>query len=139
MLCDEDPTQRAIAVSKILELRQGEDKGNTSLRSFFPPALNFDALKLSELIDWNSITVYESILTCHLSINNIQNLIMNKLEVPPFPTHTQSVERLVREMTVACGKIAGHDERDGFIRARMESREQAPNSETKRDFAMLVQ
>ena len=58
--------------------------------------------------------------------------------LPPFPSHTQSVERLVREVTDACGLISGHERRDGFIRARMASRKKAPKSETKRDFALLL-
>ena len=138
MLCNEDSTLRTFAVQKIQKLRQGSDTGDTSVRSFRPPPLNYDAQNISELIDWNSVTVFESVLTCHLSLRELQNLIWDKLELPPFPTHTQSVERLVREMTVACGKLVGHDERDGFIRARMESRAKAPHSETKRDFAMLA-
>ena len=125
MLCDSDPTQRAFAVSKIRSLRNGQDQGDTSVRKFLPPPLNLEATNLSELIDWDSVTVYESILTCHLSNREIQDLIMRPLELPPFPSHTQSVERLVREVTDACGLISGHERRDGFIRARMASRKKS--------------
>ena len=115
-----------------------QDEGDSSVRKFLPPSLNFDANNLSELIDWDSVIVYESILTCHLTDSQIQDLIMTPLELPPFPSHTQSVERLVREVTDACGLISGHDRRDGFIRARMASRKKAPKSEIKRDFALLL-
>ena len=51
MLCDDDPSERAIAVRKIQDLRQGRDSGDTTVRSFHPPTLNQDAQKLSELIN----------------------------------------------------------------------------------------
>ena len=76
MLCDSDPTQRAFAVLKIHSLRNGQDQGDASVRKFLPPPLNLEATNLSELIDWDSVTVYESILTCHLSNREIQDLIM---------------------------------------------------------------
>jgi len=58
--------------------------------------------------DWECIAVNESILTSHLSVDEISNLLEEKkFECPRFPVHTQAVERLIREVTQACGSVAG--------------------------------
>jgi len=50
------------------------------------------------------------------------------LEFESFPFHTQSVERGVTEAAAA---VCGAERRDGYIRARLESRELMPQFETK--------
>ena len=138
LLCDEDPMLRSFAVTKIINLRDGRDLGDKSVRKFKPPPLNFSANSISELIDWESTTIFESILTCDLKADDIRNIIMNRLELPAFPVHTQSVERAIRDLTEVCGKICGHAERDNYLRACVASRNIFPKAETKKDFASLV-
>ena len=46
-----------------------------------------------------------------MTLDKISNLVERKLECPRFPAHTQAVERLIQEITQACGSFAGgwHD------------------------------
>ena len=138
LLSSENGAHRKFAVDKILELRCGDDEGDTSPRIFHPPALNLGAEDLLDLIDWNKEGLSESCLTCHLTIAEIEELRETPLQVPRFPSHTQAVERFVREMTDVSQRVAGAEARDGFIRARMASRAQYKKANTKRDFTLMA-
>ena len=131
LLCSEDITHRSFAVDKILELRGENDFGNASPRVFNPPELNLKAKSLVDLIQWEEISVTESALTCCLSKNEIERLRNSRLTLPSFPSHTQGVERVIRELTAVCGKVAGTEARDGYIRV------QCAKTTTKRDFNLV--
>ena len=44
------------------------------------------------------------------------------IQLPHFPCHTQSAERCIKLVTEASAAVCGQEQRDGFIRARFESR-----------------
>ncbi|GBM44979.1 hypothetical protein AVEN_223061-1 [Araneus ventricosus] len=48
-----------------------------------------------------------------------------------FPSHTQAVERMVKLFTEASRKRVGPQNRDGFVRATLESRKQMSQFESK--------
>ena len=122
MLCSDEPELRKFAARKLLKVRNGSNRGDVSVRVFVPPPLNFNADSLRFLVDWENITITESILTSHLSLDEISNLVEKKLECPRFPVHTQAVERLIREVTQARGSVASYRRRDGLIHPRISSR-----------------
>ena len=138
LLCSEDASHRSFAVDRILEIRGGNDFGDPSSRVFEPPKLNLKARSIIELIQWEEVCVTESALTCCLSKDEIQDLRNSRLTLPSFPSHTQGVERVIRELTDVCGKVAGTEARDGYIRARIASRAQCAKTTTKRDFNCMV-
>ena len=90
------------------------------------------------MIDWNKGGLSESCLTCHLTITEIEELRETPLQVLRFPSHTQAVERFVREMTDVSQRVAGAEAGDGFIRARMASRAQNKKANTKSDFTLMA-
>ena len=51
-----------------------------------------------------------------------------------IPCHTQAVERLVKLVTEASKAVCGRKSRDGFISARIASRQLMAKFESKRDF-----
>ena len=75
----------------------------------------------------------------HLSLDEISNLVEKKLECPCFPSHTQAVEQLDREVTEAGHSDAGYRHRDGFIRTRIASHRAVPNADTKSDFVAMAE
>ena len=137
-MCSEDDEDRKFAVEKILALRDGSDVGDSTPRQFEPPNLNLKAVGKTDLIDWKAGKITESVLTSHLAIDEIEAVRTDKLEIPHFPSHSQSVERMIREMTDACGSVAGTEARDGLIRARLASRASYSKADTKRDFTKMV-
>ena len=48
--------------------------------------------------------------------------------------HTQSVERLIKLVTEACGKVIGRENRDGYIMAKLASYKRMPKFESKKDY-----
>ena len=138
LMCSEDDEDRKFAVEKILALRDGSDVGDTTPRQFEPPNLNLKAVGKTDLIDWKAGKITESVLTSHLAIAEIEAVRTDKLEIPHFPSHSQSVERMIREMTDACGSVAGTEARDGLIRARLASRASYSKADTKKDFTKMV-
>ena len=93
-----DQTERQFAVEIILKLRGGEDKGDTKVRPRRTPFLNFEATNLIEIIDWEKDSIYEPVFTCSLSAEEIRSIINTPLQVPYFPSHTQSTERVVKQV-----------------------------------------
>jgi len=67
-------------------------------------------------------------------VNEISNLLEEKFECPRFPAHTQAVEWLIREVIQAGGSVTCCQRCNGFIRAKIASREVVPNVNTKSDF-----
>ena len=82
-------------------------------------------------------------LTKYLSDEAVLELVRNKaadkiiVEFPKFPCHTEATERCIRLVTEASASVFSEDQRDGFIRARIESRGLMKTYDTKSDFRML--
>ena len=60
------------------------------------------------------------------------------VDFPKYPCHTQSVERGVKLVTEASAAVCGVNARDGFIRARLESRKVMPRFNTSRILHCLI-
>ena len=98
-----DQLERQFAVEIILKLRGGEDKGDTKIRPRRTPFLNFEATKLVDIIDWGKDSIYEPVFTCSLNTEEIRSIIKTPFKVPYYPSHTQSTERVVKQVcTPAC-------------------------------------
>ena len=98
-----DQLERQFAVEIILKLRGGEDKGDTKIRPRRTPFLNFEATKLVDIIDWGKYSIYEPVFTCSLNTEEIRSIIKTPFKVPYYPSHTQSTERVVKQVcTPAC-------------------------------------
>ena len=68
------------------------------LENLRSPIINFDAEEYFDLIDTEA-TWLESVLTKHISSSCFTDYINNIVPVisfPPYPSHTQSVERHIR-------------------------------------------
>lgn len=108
------------------------------LRTFKVPALNFDAKDYTDLITWQDCKITEPPLTSNLSDETLKEIVKSGLttcqNIKDFPCHTQAVERVIKLVTEASSAVCGENKRDGFIRARLLSRQQMPNFETKKQF-----
>ena len=141
MLCSEEKEERKFAVDKIIEIRGEGDKenqvGNSSVRIRKTPDINEHAKKLEDLIDWSQ-DVSEPPLTCFLTIKVIKYLINTPMRVPCWSTHTQSVERLVKEVTEASVHVYSQEKRDECIRSQEVSAELMPKNRSKKDLMALT-
>ena len=59
-------------------------------------------------------------------------------EMKAFPCHTQSVERMVKEVSAASCHVFGAKKRDGFVRGRCFGRKVVPKADTKSDFLGML-
>lgn len=107
-----------------------------------PPKLNFKAQDYSEIINWMDCDLSSPPLLKDISDDEIKSHIQSD-SVPnwditfktfAFPVHTQAVERCVKLVTEASGKVCGAESRDGFIRTTLLSRSTMPNFAHKSDF-----
>ena len=136
LLASEEEADRQFAIDKIVSIRNGADKGDTSVRPFFPPKLNWNAQSIRELQDWTD--AYEPSITASIPTSELPTFLSVPLKIPKIASHTQSCERAVKEVTCASAKVFGAERRDGFIRAKMESRELMPSMDTKANLASLI-
>ena len=137
MLCSSDERERSFAVAQIRDIRDGQDKGDTSVRFRKHPILNMQAATLADLINWED--AHEPVLTCDIPSDELQQFIETPMEVPSFPVHGQSIERCVKEVTAAAMHVYGSDRRDGYIRARAAHRQLMPKFISKKDALRLIQ
>ncbi|KAG7160049.1 hypothetical protein Hamer_G028547, partial [Homarus americanus] len=75
------------------------------------PPISVNATKLSELVDL-SLEVLEPPLTTSLTSQELRNLKETPMQVPKWPSHTQSVERCVKMVTEAAGHVYSHERQE---------------------------
>lgn len=135
MLGDDREIIRELAYQRILKARSGNARG---LRTFKVPKLNFDAKDYADIITWQDCEVTEPPLTLNMSDEALKDIVKNGLgkcqNINDFPCHTQAVERCIKLVTEASSAVCGENKRDGFIRARLLSRQQMPNFNSKKQF-----
>ena len=119
-----------------LELRRSwkgeEDYGSLAVRPRRTPAINTDARSLTSLISWER-DVHEPVFTAKLSSEQVRALIDTPFTPPYYPSHTQSTERAVRQVTEAAASVVGFEARHGFVLARQASRAALPKIATEQD------
>ncbi|GBM82064.1 hypothetical protein AVEN_224081-1 [Araneus ventricosus] len=103
-------------------------KGNC-VRRFVIPAVNIRPTDNVDLIDWQACNVTPPTVLRYISSHELLNIIqddvpMDGWDFSKFPSQTQAVERIVKLVTEASRKRVGPQNRDGFIRATLESRKQ---------------
>ena len=136
MIDDNSATVRELGYRRILKAK--ESSQYESVRSFVLPKLRFDAEEYHQMIDWQAIDVTEPPTLKKVPITEIKALIEMKEKpqgMPNFPCHTQAVERAIKLVTDASASVVGHENRDGYIRARIEGRKRLPIFESKCDYA----
>ena len=85
-----------------------------------------------------SVGATEPPLTCKLTSSSIRRFVETPMEVPDWPSHTQSVERCVMIVTEAAGHVYSHERREGYIRSQAVSRELMSKNKSKKDIVKLV-
>ena len=122
----------------ILKVREDSEQGDASIRNRKKPTLNFDAVTLLELIDWSNEQILEPNFTCNMTKKDLQKVINSLMEVPYYPLHTESCERVVKQVAEAAAAVYGFQKCYGFIRARIEHRDVVPNLKSKKDLIKLL-
>nr|CAI5860792.1 unnamed protein product [Callosobruchus analis] len=69
---------------------------------------------------------------------NLKTIIDPLIQRNGFPCHTQAVDRCVKLVTEASSAVCDKVSRDGFVRARLESRKSMPKFDTKAQYATKV-
>ncbi|GBN09444.1 hypothetical protein AVEN_270953-1 [Araneus ventricosus] len=107
------------------------------VRRFVIPALNFGAADYVDLIDWQAFYVLPPTVLRHIGSHELLKIIQDDVPMDgwdfiKFLSHTKAVERIVKLVTEASRKRVGPQNRDGFIRATLESRKQMSQFESKK-------
>ena len=141
MLADDNIEMRVKAVEVIIKLRttsEHPDKGNTSVRKFVVPDLNYNCKTYCDMIDFKKEIIYEPNLTADLTISELENIKLEKLSVKKFSNNNQGIERLVKQTSRACQMVVGWDRRDWYLRASAKSRALMPKFDTKRIIKIIL-
>ncbi|GBM10890.1 hypothetical protein AVEN_42143-1 [Araneus ventricosus] len=136
MLTDERCHIRTLTVRRIIKARVIGPDGNC-VRRFIIAAVNFRATDYVDLIDWQACNVTPPAVLRHISSHELLKMIQDDVPMDgwdfiKFPSHTQAVQQIVKLVTEASRKIVGPQNRDGFIRATLESRKQMTQFESKK-------
>jgi len=125
MLADDDLANRQAAISKIKTIRQAPISTQRQVREFLPPAVDESVETLTDLLPPDC--AFEPPLTMQLSVEQLEKIAEEPIHME-MPCHSQAVERCVRMVTEASSQVYGMDATDGYIKARIKSREMTPNS-----------
>ena len=137
MIHDDSPVVRELGYRRILKARSTVQK---ETRSFVVPKINFTASEYHQMIDWQTTNVTEPPSTKYLTNTEVETLIKSKEKpknMTDFPCHTQAVERMIKLVTDASAAVVGQENRDGYIRARIEGRKRLPRFEYKSNYQPL--
>ncbi|GBN32406.1 hypothetical protein AVEN_216915-1 [Araneus ventricosus] len=115
-----------LAAQRIIKATEIDLDGNC-VRRFIISVVNFRATDYVGLIDWQACNVTPPTVLRHISSHELLQMIKDDVPVDSrdfikFPSHTQAVERIVKLVTEASRKRFEPQNRDGFIRATLESR-----------------
>ena len=140
MMADDRKHVRKLALRRILAARE-EVQSNVKLRQFRVPVINFAADDYIDLIDWTEVEKFEPPIMKHITLEQLKTYIIdpdntNPLEFPKFPYHTQATERCIRLVSEASAAVCGSQRRDGFIRARIDSRRKMKTFESKKEYVV---
>ena len=123
MICDERSHIRELGWRRVLKARSNNQE---EIRTFKVPPIKYSSEDYIDLIDWGALETFtEPPLTKRLSESQLKSFInTNALwdDIPKIPCHTQSVERHIKLVTQAGEKVCGPENKDGFIRATLASR-----------------
>ena len=100
MLADDNIHVRKRAVKVILGIRS-KSATIRPVRNFKVPTLLYDAEHYYEMIDWEAEVLTEPPLTYRLSDDEIREVATEPLTFPSYNSHTQSIERAIKNVTNA--------------------------------------
>ena len=135
-LSDPDEEIRRKGVQFIRQAREAFDKEG-EVRKFVPPEINFDSKRFCDMVDLESAEKTEPPVTKDLSDEAVLSALTAPLILPAFPNNTQSVERMVRVVTLAATKRAGHAARHRLILQMLQSRKRVSSFNTKKQDAVF--
>ena len=122
LLCSVQDEERRWAVNSLRETWE-ESLGNINPRSRRTPTLNFEAISVNDLVNWDTKTVCGPSLYCRPFTGQIRYFYAFLMEVSSWFTHTQVVERIVKMVTDAYGKQNREERREGMSKYQKVSRE----------------
>ena len=106
------------------------------MRKFEPPLINFESNRFCDMVD---LDLTEPPVTKDLPDEVILSALSAPLILPAFPNNTQGVERMVRVVTLAAVKRAGHAARHRLILQLLQSRKRVGSFNTKKQDAVFSQ
>ena len=80
----------------------------------------------------------EPIQTCLVPTSELDQYIKSPFPKPDAHCHTQACERVVKETTIAAGKVFGFEKRDGYIRSKLKSRKLVSEIKTKKSLVGML-
>ena len=137
MLADDNIHVRKRAVKVILGIRS-KSATIRPVRNFKVPTLLYDAEHYYEMIDWEAEVLTEPPLTYRLSDDEIREVATEPLTFPSYNSHTQSIERAIKNVTNASSRVSDIDGCRGLIRSQISSRRLHDKSDTKTDLVKML-
>ena len=135
-LSDPDEEIRRKGVNYILQARKDFNEED-DIRKFIPPNINFKSQHFSDLVDLESGKKTEPLVTKDLTDEIILSALGSPLALPPYPNHTQGVERIVRVVAECSRRRAGYHGRQRLILHVLKSRERVKSFNYKMQDAVF--
>ncbi|GBM50412.1 hypothetical protein AVEN_207067-1 [Araneus ventricosus] len=126
-----------LAARRIIKAKEICPDGNC-VRRFDITAVNVRATDYVDMINWQAFYVTPPPVLRQISSHELLKMIQDDVPMDgkdfiKFPSRTLALERIMKLVTEASRKRVGPQNRDGFIRATLESRKQMSQFESEKD------
>jgi hypothetical protein len=118
MLVDKREHKKRLALRRIINARSRKQTSK-QVRMFQIPKIDFRASEYIDMISWHDVEVTEQPLTRHLTTQDIQRLLeaensnmISECTLFELPSHTQVVERAVKEVIASSKFVCDHKKRE---------------------------
>ncbi len=116
---------------------QGKENSQGRCNFLQCPSLNLGANDYMDLINFKEEDITEPPITAHLSNEELMAYVQReKFPQLEIPCHSQNIDRVVADMTIAAQTRVGHMKSHENLVMTFQSREQVPTNARKTDFKM---
>ena len=114
-----------------------EESDIDTIRKVVIPSINWQAKSYDTIINLKDNLTSLPPLLANLSDTQLHDIRTAPFQCEKYPNNTQGVERAIRVMCNAATEVVGHQQRDGYMRARFNSRKLMLSFRTKRDYKLM--
>ena len=127
-----------ISASRITPPKKPATKILGGIRKLEVPELNWEADHWSEIVSLKEgEKVHVPSIISKITDEELKKILENHFNFPKFPLHSTSVERAVKLVSEASGKVFGYEARHRHILSKVSSRKQMPDFKTKSKFSLI--
>ena len=130
--------KNVVSIIKDIRLKNPVPATGRPVRPFHVPTLLYDADTYHEIIDWEKETLTEPPLTYNYTDIDLTHIVEEPLNLPPYRSHTQSVDRAVRQVSIVSTQSYDLKSQRGIIKSKLKSIGEYKKGDTRKQLLKML-